>query len=235
MESMSRRWFVPGLVRCRYAHMLRENGDMSMTAIIEREHGRFRIKAGRLGGDFKARAFRKPPTKKMRLIAETAADSPEEAIDALIRKLDEADQASLAARRVDPVCDVKVPLRAEFDEALEHLDFSDSEAWMLIRHAHAADVGCTRSELAGLLGEVEVGAVEKFYMRLCRSILHFIAPVTAIVNGKEIPVDTPVFLWRVEPDPEPRDERLCLHPEFREALMDHVAWERRASLQGAIA
>lgn len=206
-----------------------------MTAIIEREHGRFRIKAGRLGDDFKARAFRKPPTRKMRLIAETAADSAEEAIDALVRKLDEADQATLAARRMDPVCGVKVPLRTEFDEALEHLDFSDSEAWMLIRHAHAADAGCTRSELARLLGEVEVGAVEKFHTRLCRSILHFIAPVTAIVNGNEVPVETPAILCRISPDAELHEGRLCLHPEFREALMDHVAWERRASLQGAIA
>lgn len=206
-----------------------------MTAIIEREHGRFRIKAGRLGDDFKARAFRKPPTKKMRLIAETAADSPEEAIDALIRKLDETDQTTVDARRMDPTCGVKVPLRTEFDEALEHLDFSDSEAWMLMRHAYAADAGCTRSELARLLGEMEVGAAEKLYTRLCRSILHFIAPVTAIVNGNEVPVDTPALLCRVEPDPEARDERLCLHPEFREALMDHVAWERRIGTQGATA
>lgn len=106
---------------------------------------------------------------------------------------------------------------------------------MLLRHGHAADTGCTRSELAQLLGAVDVAAVEKFYIRLCRSVLHFIAPVSAVVDGSEKAVDTPVFLYRVEPDPSLSAERLCLHLEFCEALLEHVSWSRRTSAQGGSA
>lgn len=203
-----------------------------MTAIIETEHGRFRIKAGKLGHDVKARAFRKPPTRKMKLIAEVSADTEADAIKALIRQLDETDEFIVGARRVDAVTGINIPLQAEFDEALENISFSDDEAAMLLHHGRAADSGCTDIELAQLLKSASPDGVQKFYTQLSQKILNYIAPLSAKENDG---TNTPNFLYRVEHDTAQGLERLCLHAEFRDAIMEHVTWARRINEQRVLA
>lgn len=203
-----------------------------MTGIIETEHGRFRIKAGELGEDIKARAFRKAPTRKMKLIAEVSAGTKQDAINALIQKLDETDEFIVRARRVDDIVGIDIPLQAEFDEALENISFSDEEASMLLHHGRTGDTGCTVIELEQILNAADPDAVEKFYAQLGQRILKYIAPL----NFKPIEgSNAPDFLYWAESDPSQGIKRLHLHAEFRDAIMEHAIWSRRISEQRALA
>ena len=51
IEQTTKRAALPG------------SGGADVTEIIEEAHEKYRIKAGRLGGTYVARAFPKPPTK----------------------------------------------------------------------------------------------------------------------------------------------------------------------------
>ena len=76
--------------------------ETDLGKIIEEEFGRYRIRAGRLSGNFVARAFPKLGSNSQGLMAEAAGASGEEAIEALKDRLRERDVQRTAARRWEP-------------------------------------------------------------------------------------------------------------------------------------
>lgn len=115
--------------------------------IVEDEFGNYRIKAGRLSGNFVARAFPKGVSKTQGLMAEAFGASESEAIDALKKLLSERNVQQKAARRWDPESRLSIPSREEFIEALQQTKLSATQLSMLKAQALAGEQGLTAVSL----------------------------------------------------------------------------------------
>jgi hypothetical protein len=113
------------------AALVQERRRADVVGIVEAEHGRYRIKAGQLGGVFVARAFPKPPTRAQGLIAEAEGDTEEAAIAALKAKIEARDVQRKAVRRWDENVSVSLPNEEEFVEALRQTSLSRPQIAML--------------------------------------------------------------------------------------------------------
>lgn len=116
--------------------------------IVEREHGRYLIKAGILKDTFLARAFPKPPSKFRHLVAEAAGTSIDEAIEKLIAQLDTLRSERRAQRRIDPALPAGVPTSEEYADALRSLSPSGRILHVLHDHALSRQRGLLMSEVA---------------------------------------------------------------------------------------
>ena len=77
-------------------------------SILEDEYGNYRIRAGRLSGNFVARAFPKSVNENKGLMAEASGSSEQEAISALKILLDERGAQRVAARRWEQRSEISV-------------------------------------------------------------------------------------------------------------------------------
>lgn len=136
----------------RKASPVQEIRRADVVGIVEADHGKYRIKAGQLGGIFVARAFPKPPTRAQGLIAEAEGDTEEAAIAALKTKIEARDVQRESVRRWDEHADVSVPNEEEFVEALQQTPLSRPQIAMLKAHAFARDEGLTMSQMARAAG-----------------------------------------------------------------------------------
>lgn len=130
-------------------HTKKAKADVS--GIVEEDHAKYQIKAGRLGGTFVARAFPKKSAQVQGLIAEALGDSEEAAISALLAIIETRDVQRTASRRWDADAMLAIPSEIEFQEALMQARLSRAQAAML-RALAIADEGLTYSELASAAG-----------------------------------------------------------------------------------
>lgn len=123
-----------------------------VSEIVEAEHEKYRIRAGRLGGTHVARAFPKPPSRAQGLIAEAEGDSEQAAIMALKAKIEVRALRRMETRRWDENSSLAVPNEEEFVEALYQTPLSRPQIAMLKAHSFAHEKGLTFDQLARAAG-----------------------------------------------------------------------------------
>lgn len=126
--------------------------DVVVPAIVEDEFGHYRIRAGRLSGNFVARAFPNSSSSGQGLIAEAQGSSQDDAIAALKALLGEREVQRVAARRWEPRSNISVPSQEEFAEALQQTDLSKVQQSMLKAQAIAGVAGLTKAALMNAAG-----------------------------------------------------------------------------------
>ncbi len=109
--------------------------------IVEDEFGNYKIRAGKLNGDFVARAFPKHSARNQGLMAEAKGASEADAIAALKSLLSEREANRAAERRWEVRSDSLVPTREEFLEALRQTNLSGAQQSILKAHALAGEDG----------------------------------------------------------------------------------------------
>ena len=123
-----------------------------VAGIVEEEHRKYRIKAGRLGGTYVARAFPKPPSKAQGVFAEAEGDTKEAALTALMEKIEARDTQRRSVRRWDETASVSVANEEEFIEALYQTSLTRPQVAMLKAHSFAREDGMTFAQLARAAG-----------------------------------------------------------------------------------
>lgn len=131
---------------------LEKKKGADVQGIVEEDHGRYRIKAGRLKGAFVARAFPKPPTKAQGVIAEAKGESEAAAIAALKAIIEARDVQRTEVRRWEERSSVSVPSVEEFVEALQQARLSQAQVTMLKALSIAAEDGLRFAQLANAAG-----------------------------------------------------------------------------------
>ena len=122
------------------------------STIVETEFGRYRIKAGRLTGNFVARAFLKARSNGHGMMAEASGGSEDEAIAALKSLLSEREDQRTEARRWEQRSNVSVPSQEEFVEALQQTNLSETQLSMLKAQSLAGEQGLTETALMNAAG-----------------------------------------------------------------------------------
>ncbi len=120
--------------------------------IVEDAFGNYLIRAGRLNGDFIARAFPATGSRSQGLIAEASGTSEADAIEALKESLRARSATRTETRRWDDRSDSAVPSKEEFIEALRQMKLTDAQSAMLKAHAVAGDDGMTLAALTRASG-----------------------------------------------------------------------------------
>lgn len=120
--------------------------------IVEDAFGNYLIRAGRLNGDFIARAFPAMGSKSQGLIAEATGTSEADAIETLKESLRIRSATRTQARRWDERSDTAIPSKAEFIEALRQMKMTDAQLAMLKAHAVAGENGMTLAALTRASG-----------------------------------------------------------------------------------
>ncbi|WP_420556977.1 hypothetical protein [Roseovarius sp.] len=120
--------------------------------IVEDAFGNYLIRAGRLNGDFIARAFPATGSRSQGLIAEASGTSEADAIEALKENLRARSANRTEARRWDERSDTSIPGKEEFIEALRQMKLTDAQLAMLRAHAVAGDDGMTLAALTRASG-----------------------------------------------------------------------------------
>lgn len=120
--------------------------------VVEDAFGNYLIRAGRLNGDFIARAFPATGSRSQGLIAEASGTSEADAIEALKENLRARSANRTQARRWDERSDTSIPGKEEFIEALRQMKLTDAQLAMLRAHAVAGDDGMTLAALTRASG-----------------------------------------------------------------------------------
>ena len=110
------------------------------SAIVEAEFGRYRIKAGRLTGNFVARAFLKGRSNGHGMMAEASGGSEDEAIAALKSLLSDREDQRTEARRWEQRSNISVPSQEEFVEALQQTNLTENQLCSKVRPIVTAPV-----------------------------------------------------------------------------------------------
>ena len=142
-----------------------KTSKIDAASIVEDEYGNYRIRAGRLSGNFVARAFPKVLNENKGLMAEATGASEEEAIAALKILLDERGAQRVAARRWDQHSEISVPSAEEFTEALRQADLTEAQMAMLKTQAFAGGEGLTMSKLTHAAGYQSELTASRVYAR----------------------------------------------------------------------
>lgn len=123
-----------------------------VATIVEDEFENYLIRAGRLSGNFIARAFPKANSKSQGLIAEASGTSEADAIEALKETLRTRGAQRTKARRRDERSGASIPSKEEFVEALRQTRFTDAQMAMLKAHAISGEDGMTLAALTRAAG-----------------------------------------------------------------------------------
>lgn len=126
--------------------------SVDLSSIVEDEFGNYRIRAGRLSGNFVARAFPKTGAMSQGLMAEATGASEIEAIAELKSLLGERDAKRTAARRWELRSNISVPSKEEYVEALRQTKLSEPQLSMLKAQAIAGEKGLTTIALMNAAG-----------------------------------------------------------------------------------
>lgn len=126
--------------------------SIDASSIVEDEFGKYKIRAGRLSGNFVARAFPKAGSNGHGVIAEALGDSEDEAIATLKSLLGEREAQRTSARRWEKRSNISVPSQDEFVEALRQTKLSETQLSMLKAQALAGENGLTATALMNAAG-----------------------------------------------------------------------------------
>ena len=160
--------------------------SVDMPIIIEEEYGNYRIKAGRLSGDFVARAFPNRASRGQGLIAEATGGSEVEAIASLKHVIEEREAQRREQRRWEPRSSICVPSEAEFVEALRQTRFTQPQLAMLNLHALAGPAGRSETQLQHAAGYKSNDTAQKSYARVGGLVADYLGvayPVLEDCNG----------------------------------------------------
>lgn len=190
--------------------------------IVEREHGRYMIKAGLLQNAIVARAFPKPPSKYRHLVAEATGPTAEAAIDQLIEKLEALRSERRSLRRIDPKLGTGVPTREEYADAFRSLSPSPKLLGVLHDHALSRRRGIPLKELVGVGEFLSVQELITAYERLGRDIFTVIEP-------DEIP-EAAIQAVLILPEDHglPPANAIALQPELQDAILHLLGTERKS-------
>ena len=184
-------------------------------------YGKYRLRAGKLGDKFVARAFHSSKSSVQGYVAEAEGKSNLEALEALKNLLQLRDETRREARRHIARLDFYVPLTDEFAEALQAVGPSSREWDMLGVHAAAEGKGLTPLEIARAGGYNTISNANALYGKLGRKLgdqLGITGPKSTI---READVHTGI-LATYEPDPQGGETMVwIMHPELSEAIASH--------------
>ncbi len=181
-------------------------------------HGRYQIKSGRLGGEYVARAFPKPPARTRGLVAEATGATEEAAIEALHAALDEREKSRTGSRRTDADTGAVVPSVAEYSEAIRQVDLSEPQRALLKALCLADDDGLTETRMARAAGYKSRASVRRSFAGAGLLIADFLSIETAPSASSQDLEGTLYVGYRGVPAAEGDPENWILHRELREAL-----------------
>lgn len=200
----------------RWSAALSRDGGADVTEIVEEAHEKYRIKAGRLGGTYVARAFPKPPSKAQGVFAEAEGDSEQEALAALKAKIAARDVHREQARRFDEAAGVSVPNKEEFVEALHQTALTRPQVAMLKAHSIAREEGMTMDQLAKAAGYKSRDSAMKVFCKAGEVIADYLG-----INVEDESLSGPegaALLLASGPTPDQDTPAIwIMHPELREA------------------
>lgn len=205
VEQIRRSAELPGLV------------GADVTEIVEEAHEKYRIKAGRLGGTYVARAFPKPPSKAQGVFAEAEGDSEQEALAALKAKIAARDVHREQARRYDELARVFVPNREEFVEALHQTALTRPQVAMLKAHSIARDKGMTMDELARSAGYRSRDTAQKVFCKVGEVIADYLG-IEVEDDSLSGPHGAALLLAFLPAQDADAATTWVMHPELREAV-----------------
>ena len=147
--------------------------------IVQEEYGNYWIKAGRLSGNFVARAFPKNNANCQGLMAEATGASEDDAIAALKVLLDEREAKRNVARRWEIRSQIFVPSKEEFVEAIRQTHLSGPQIAMLKAHALAGEQGLAKIVMMNASGYRSIATANKAFARAGAIIGEFLGVAIA--------------------------------------------------------
>ena len=187
-------------------------------SILEDEYGNYRIRAGRLSGNFVARAFPKSINDNKGLMAEATGASEKEAIAALKILLDERGAERVAARRWDQRSEISVPSVEEFTEALRQAALSEPQMAMLKTQAFAGGEGLTMAKLMHAAGYRSEATASKVYARAGALIADYLGVDLTSVETEDKNDAARVFGYLEDGEAE-TPALMVMHEEMRHAVI----------------
>lgn len=198
------------------SHQSGKNPRSDVAAIVEVEHEKYRILAGRLGGEYVARAFPKATSRARGLIAETQGESEEAAVAALMEVIKARDVRREAKRRWDASLNFSVPNPAEFTEALYQTNLTEAQITILKSLAWTIDPGMTFAQLANASGRKQDTTAERLFVRTGELVADYLRII--IGTGEPGSPETPhTVLAKRLPQNGDKADLWGLHPELRDA------------------
>jgi hypothetical protein len=183
--------------------------------IVEDAFGNYLIRAGRLNGDFIARAFPATGSKSQGLIAEASGTSEADAIETLKENLRVRGTKRTEARRWEERSDISIPSKEEFIEALRHMKLTDSQLAMLKAHAVAGDDGMTLAALTRASGYKSEDTAMKALKRAGSLVGDFLGVKTRSGAEKDITDAREVLSYCIEAETA---SVWVMHDELRHAV-----------------
>ena len=189
-----------------------------MAVPINQTHGRYALKAGKLGGQFVARAFLAGAKTGAGMVAEAQGATADAALADLITQLDQRDSDLRGARRHMAEVPVDIPSPAEFTQALAAVAVTPGQRAMLKAHAIAGDKGLSANELADAAGYAQHESANLHYGKLGKMIAVYLGidlPPSATRKGDT--VATYMLATGIGTVAD-RDFRWIIHPELAAAV-----------------
>lgn len=189
--------------------------------IVEDAFGNYLIRAGRLNGDFIARAFPSTGSRSQGLIAEASGTSEADAIETLKESLRLRRAKRTEARRWDERSDTSIPSREEFVEALRQMKLTDAQLAMLKAHAVAGDDGMTLAALTRASGYKSEDTAMKALKRAGSLVGDFLGVETRPDAAKDPKDAREVLGYCIKGDAETASVWV-MHDEMRHAVRSAV-------------
>lgn len=217
-EDKIGRLFKTPKSKSKVAPVSKTTADVS--DIVEEDHAKYRIKAGRLGGTFVARAFPKQSARAQGVIAEAKGDSEKAAISALMAIIEARDIQRTSDRRWDAKAALAIPSEMEFLEALGQARLSQAQVSML-RALAVADAGLTYGQLANAAGYKSKDTGEKVFRKIGELIADYLS--VEITYDEVSNTDGPTRLLAVSgiedaPTEDQAPSVWIMHEELRAAV-----------------
>lgn len=193
-----------------------------MAKVQEFEHGKYLIKSGKIGEEWVARAFHKPPSRTKGLVAEAKGNSLGTAVDAVKTKLEDERTDRERCRRWDEQAQFAVPLRSEYITAIQQTKLSTSQIAMLKAHAASGDLGLTAGELARAGGYANYETANSLYGKCGRAVAEYLGIEAPLAIKRAGDVATGVLAWSGAPRHDTDHFVWVMYPELREAVMQYL-------------
>lgn len=188
--------------------------------IVEREYGRYMIKAGLLQNTIVARAFPKPPSKFRHLVAEAFGKTADDAIEQLIKTLEALRSERRSLRRDDPFLASGVPTSDEYADALRSLSPGPKLLRVLHDHALSRRRGLRMADLATAGEFATVQDLLSAYQRLGTDILRVVEPDEGPDVGLQI------VMCGINGDGSLPNDIGALQPELQDAVLRLLGSDR---------
>lgn len=189
--------------------------------IVEDAFGNYLIRAGRLNGNFIARAFPATGSRSQGLIAEASGTSEADAIETLKERLRIRDAERAEARRWEGRSDISIPSKEEFTEALGQMRLTEAQLAMLKAHAFAGDNGMTPTALTRASGYNSEDTAVKALKRAGSHLADFLGVETQTDSANDQKDAREILGYCIEGDSETASVWV-MHDELRHAVRSTI-------------